>query len=96
MTTVTLSKAARSDLLQILRYSAKEWGADRAVRYVEALHDTFENLAAFPHLGTDVGYLRRGYFRFTSGSHMVYFRKAETGVFIVRILHQSRRPETQI
>jgi plasmid stabilization system protein ParE len=32
MTTVTLSKAARADLLQILRYSAKEWGADRAVR----------------------------------------------------------------
>ena len=40
-------------------------------------------------MGRDAGYIREGYFRMASASHMIFYRKSETGIFIVRILHQS-------
>jgi len=91
-----ISSEADTDIQDIFWDSAKQWGIERAARYIEALHQTFENLAEFPHLGKDAGYLRRGYLRFTSGSHMIYFQKTDTGIFIVRILHQQLLPETNL
>jgi plasmid stabilization system protein ParE len=38
-----LSKLALEDIAQIHDYAAAEWGAEQAVKYINALWDAFEN-----------------------------------------------------
>ncbi len=92
----TLSEAADADLQEILSSSIKHWGLARAERYILELHEAFENLAAFPHIGSDVGHLRAEYFRLRHVSHSVFYRKNDVGVLIVRVLHQKQLPENYL
>jgi toxin ParE1/3/4 len=45
-------------------------------------------LVADPHLGRDCGHIRDGYRKYASGSHVLFYRLADDGVDIVRILHE--------
>jgi toxin ParE1/3/4 len=91
-----LSQAADADLQRIFTDSANQWGIDRAERYLLGLHEAFQNLAAFPDIGRDMGHLREGYFRFPHDRHSVFYRKTEEGIQIVRVLHQKQQPENYL
>ena len=88
MSGYALSKKADHDLLQIVRVSVREWGLERAERYVLDLHQTFERLAVFSDMGRRIDAIRPVLLQFESGSHVVFYRKAETGVLIMRVLHE--------
>jgi hypothetical protein len=45
-------------------------------------------LVADPHLGRDCSHIRDGYRKYASGSHVLFYRLADDGVDIVRILHE--------
>lgn len=96
MNSYVLSEAADSDIGDIARRSIAQWGFARTERYLLELHRAFETLAQFPHLGRDAGHLRSGYFRFEHESHSVFYQKVESGIFIVRVLHQKQRPENYL
>jgi toxin ParE1/3/4 len=96
MNRYVLSEAADADIEGIARYSITEWGLFRAERYILELHEAFEMLAEFPHLGRDAGHVRLGYFRFDHDRHSVFYQKAGAGVFIVRVLHQKQQPENYL
>jgi toxin ParE1/3/4 len=87
MGSYALSGKADSDILQIARDSVKQWGLARAEEYVLGLHQAFQRLAEFPDMGRDASHLRTGYMRMESMSHVVFYRKIESGILIVRILH---------
>ena len=88
MPSYELSGAADADLEAIGRHSAEKWGFERAEAYLLALHRAFENLTLFPKSGRRADEIRRGYFRFESERHVVFYRKTDTGILIVRVLHQ--------
>lgn len=92
MSRYTLAAAADADIRHILVRSVMNWGMNRAERYIFELHAALENLALFPDVGSDIGHLRAGYFRFPHASHSIFYRKTDDGILIVRVLHQRQLP----
>ena len=86
-----LSPRAQSDLEEIWLHTFKNWSLKQADGYLTAIVDAFEGLAAGEKTGRPVD-IREGYFKYPVGSHLVFYRfdeaGAETGLVVVRVLHQ--------
>ena len=63
-------------------------GLARAEYYILSLHEAFERLAEFPDMGRNDDEIRPGYLQIESASHAIFYRKTETGILIVRVLHE--------
>ena len=88
MGSYALSQKADDDILHIARASMQQWGLARAERYILSLHEAFERLADFPDMGRNVDDIRPGYLRIENASHAIFYHKTETGILIVRVLHE--------
>lgn len=88
MSQYVLSPAAQADLEDIWDFGEAQWGADRAELYLRALQHGAETVAADPRRGRSCDDIRPGYFRFSVGSHILFYRLGGEGVDVVRILHQ--------
>jgi len=96
MATFTLTKKAKSDLKDIARFTQKRWGREQRNKYLKDLDACFFRLADNPSLGRECGEVRTGYYKFPTGSHVVYFHCiSKSKVEIVRILHESMDVEIQ-
>lgn len=91
MTGYTLTKAADADLAEVARFTVERWGYRQAETYLLAFDDAFQWLAASPDTGRPF-MEREGYFRYETGSHVVFYRKQASGILIVRVLHQRMEP----
>lgn len=87
MSRYVVSPRARADLDEIWDYTAERWGVDRAETYVRLLQRAIETVADDPRRGRPCGDVRAGYRKYPAGSHRLFFRKADAGIDIVRILH---------
>ncbi len=83
-----LSPAAQSDLDEIWDYTAEQWSFDQADHYILGLIRDIEEIGSGKKSGRACDDIREGYFKFFSGSHVVFYRKAKPLIDIVRILHQ--------
>jgi toxin ParE1/3/4 len=92
---VEISAAARADLKNIYKYTFTVFGEAQADRYTRDLHSRFALLADFPGMGlhTRLGVIEC--LKFPSGSHVIYYRRAPTGIFIGRILHGAQDQSRQ-
>lgn len=45
-------------------------------------------LAGSPNAGTSAEDIRKNYMKFPVHKHMVFYKKASDGIFVVRVLHQ--------
>lgn len=83
------SKAAESDLEAIAEYTFLNFGEAQAREYQALLDLAARTAANFPRLGrpytTKAG---RVYQRYNAGRHSIFYRSTESGIFIVRVLHQ--------
>lgn len=82
-----LAPAAVRDLENIWVYTRQHWGARQADRYINTLTAAFAELAQAPESFPACDAIRPGYRRRTVERHAVYYRIADYGVAIVRILH---------
>lgn len=83
-----LSPAALSDLEDIWRYTAQQWGATQAAHYLDLLNETFETIAQSPASAPPCDHIRTGYRRQWVEHHAVYYRLAGDTVVVVRVLHE--------
>lgn len=89
MTGYLLSPAAQADIEQIWDYTEQRWGQAQAERYVLAIRDACEELALSERPSRPADDIRSGYRQADLGSHILFFRRLDTGLLdIVRILHQ--------
>lgn len=88
MSRVTFSPAAAADIDAIWDYTVSEWGADQADRYTDDIRDICTSLALGEKRGRTVD-VRDGYLKHAVGKHFVFFRLADGGIEVIRILHQS-------
>jgi len=79
---------ARLDLEDIWDYSVAHWGTEPTERYIRQLWRHAEEIAAQPRLGQPCDGIREGYRKYRSGSHVLFYRLAESGIEIARILHE--------
>jgi len=87
-----LTREAEADIVDIYRYSVENFGEAQADTYHDGLSDCFRLLADTPLIGRDYGFLRPGLRRYEHASHSVYYRLADTGILILRVLHRRMDP----
>lgn len=85
-----LSIKAKSDLLNIARYTQLNWGREQRNHYIKLLDSTFHHIAEKPELGHSCDYIKEGYRKRPQGSHVIYYKEFNNNeILIVRILHKS-------
>lgn len=82
-----ISPQAESDIEEIWLYTFKNWSLEQADSDHDAIVAAFDDLAAGRKAGRPVD-VREGYFKCPVGSHLVFYRFSESGLVVVRVLHQ--------
>lgn len=83
----TYSKRAERDLIDIYLTTAKEWGSAQADKYDAGLEKTVKLLTDSSTLGRNIDHIKVGCHRFEYERHIIFYRKRETDILIIRILH---------
>ena len=91
-----LSPAAQLDVSDIWDFTVARWGEDQAERYNSRIRDTLNELAAGRRSSRAADDVVRGYRTCFIGSHVAYFRIDADDLIVIRILHQSMDPITQL
>jgi toxin ParE1/3/4 len=85
-----LSLNAKKDLLEIRRFTVKQWGKKQSENYIQEIKKTFQLIADMPAIGqhceNDIGKDR---YYFPSRRHIVYYTFSKNKVLISAILHQN-------
>ncbi len=88
MVSYTLTIKAVEDLSKIWNYTFDVWSEAQADKYYYKLFDSFQDLADGSVAGKNYPDVRIDIFGFSSGQHIIFYRKLdETRIEIVRILH---------
>lgn len=82
-----LAPLAEQDLAGIWIYTFKNWSREQADSYHAAIVDAFDGLLFGHKVGRSVD-VRDSYLKYPVGSHIIYYRRTDSGLDIIRILHQ--------
>jgi toxin ParE1/3/4 len=96
MRSIHVRESAESDLIDIWRYSFKEWGEVQADKYLDELDSGISKLADNPEIGMKRDYVREGYRVLFVGSHAVYYTVTPDAVHVVRVLHGRMDPDRHL
>ena len=88
MSLIRLSPKAKLDLSGIWDYTYQEWRLEQAEKYMQTLWQSMQGLIVDPSTSVDIDYVRKGYRKTRTGSHVIFFKLADDGINVVRILHQ--------
>ncbi len=89
MADVRFSSAARSDLVIIDEYSARQFGDDVTDVYARGFMEAFDLLARHPHTGAGWERLGEGIRCLTHRQHRIFYHIDGDTVLIARILHHA-------
>ena len=87
MSRFVLSPRAQVDLEEIWGYTERRWGAEQAETYIRLLQDAIEAVAEDPRKGRACDDIRAGYRKYPAAAHVLFYRLANQGIDVVRILH---------
>jgi toxin ParE1/3/4 len=87
-----LSKLAAEDFAAIYEYTLLNFGARQADDYTDDLESTFHLLSSSPLMGHVCQEIADGVRRNDHQRHAIFYRRRESGIFIIRILHQQMQP----
>ena len=90
MSEFRVSAKAKSDLIQIAKYTQLTWGQAQRNDYLKVLDSSFQLLANEPAIGIQCNYIREGYSKYPQASHVIYYKEHKANqILIVRLLHKS-------
>ncbi|WP_297511730.1 type II toxin-antitoxin system RelE/ParE family toxin [uncultured Caulobacter sp.] len=89
MSAYRLKPRAKRDLDEIWIYSKAKWGPRRALAYLRDIEATIMMIARNPDLGPINDALPDGYRQRSAGSHLVFYRRRDGFIEVVRILHRN-------
>lgn len=92
MSVFRLTPAARRDLSGIWDYTQELWDVRQAEIYIRELGTAIERVAEQPQRGRACEEVRANYRRYAVGSHLIFYVEAESGIDVIRILHQRMDP----
>ncbi len=82
-----LTPLAQQDLEEIWLYTAKTWSVEQADIYYQLLIETIKKIAdkrSIPQVSDIFGYLK-----YRVGSHVIFFKKTNKQIDVIRILHKN-------
>ena len=83
-----LTPAAKRDLLNIGRYTKKQWGVKQRNKYLAQIDRRLHWLAVNPTLGKHRPDIKEGYYCFPEGMHIIFYIKRKKRIEIIGIVHQ--------
>ena len=83
-----LSRKADQDIADHYQYGIRRFGIAKARDYLLGLHDCFESLSINPKQGRVADELYVGLFKYSYGSHVIFYIQEDKGVLIVRVLRK--------
>ncbi len=87
-----LTPDAQSDLVEIRRYTLKQWGSLQSQEYLSALRQTIRLLAETPTLGKQRPDVALGVFSFPHMSHVIYYVIHAHELIVFGVLHKRMVP----
>jgi toxin ParE1/3/4 len=94
--TVHYTELAESDLLEIAAHTELEFGAEQRDLYLRALEEACEHtLPRFPSIARSVPQ-RPELLRWRCERHVIYFRRVQDGLEVVRVLHERMLPDLHL
>lgn len=87
-----VAKPAKADLRSIGRHTRKHWSIEQARRYLAELDACFHRLAEHPELGRSADAIRPGLWRLEQGRHVIFYRRTDYGIRVIRVLHDRMLP----
>jgi toxin ParE1/3/4 len=87
MRSYILSPRAQKDIDDIWDYTVAHWNLKQAEIYIRQIQQAIETVAAEPKIARSCNDIRRGYWKYPAGSHVLFFRLTPDGIDVVRILH---------
>jgi toxin ParE1/3/4 len=96
MASFRLTTQANDDLKSIARYTQEIWGREQRNKYLGILDNCFHLLTDKPDLGVACDEIRLGYRKFGIERHIIFYRKVEDNIDIVRVLHCRMDVEKQL
>jgi len=82
------SPASQSDIDEIYEFTVKNWGTSQAENYIQQLQEICHALAKAEKQGQKIDHIRKGYLRFSVGSHFIFYQQSSSEIRIIRILHK--------
>jgi len=83
-----ISKKALEDIEGIWIYTLENWSEEQADRYFNSIIDEIEFLAGNPLAGRDYDHIRKNYRSSRVHSHLIFYRRINNEIEIIRVLHQ--------
>ena len=91
-----LTPDAQSDLIEIRRFTVKQWGIAQSKKYLNELRQTIQLLAGNSSLGKTRPEIGEEIFSFLHGSHVIYYVIHERQLVVFAILHKRMLPMNQL
>jgi toxin ParE1/3/4 len=89
---VHYTEAAEDDLFEIGVYTWSEWDEQQFVKYMALLRETCEDIIPRKVRFARSVPSRPELLRWRCERHVIYFRKVDDGIEIVRVLHERMLP----
>jgi toxin ParE1/3/4 len=90
MRELKLASAARSDLVEIRKYSVAEFGGDIADIYFNGFNHVFARLQEHPFVGVIQQDFDRELRCLMHRRHRIFYRVDDDAIIVLRILHHAR------
>jgi toxin ParE1/3/4 len=87
-----LTPDARSDLIQIRRYTLAQWGSEQSKKYLSELRQIINLISETPGIGTQRLKLGVEIFSFPHSSHVIYYHCHAKQLVVFAVLHKSMVP----
>ncbi|CDL85198.1 type II toxin-antitoxin system RelE/ParE family toxin [Xenorhabdus szentirmaii] len=87
-----LTPDARADLIEIRRFTVKQWGQAQSEKYLSGLQQTLCLLAITPSLGKERPDVGAGVLSFPYVSHVIYYLLREQQPVVFGVLHKRMVP----
>ena len=85
---IRFSKKARQDFIDILRYTAEQFGPLQLDIYRDRIDDALQLIGHNPEIGHRRFDLPQSHRAYLVGAHVIVYRLEDQGIGVVRILHQ--------
>ena len=86
--TLSFTQEAESDFIDILVYTAQEWGEDQQKEYDASLYHALDVVKDNPFLGYRHTLLPEDHRCFNVRKHVLVYQIKNSHIYVLRILHQ--------
>ena len=92
MAEYTLTQKAKADLFDIIEYTRTTWGKQKIRVYIDTIENQYQMLADNSGIGKGADETAPDLLSHPIRNHIIYYKRQETDIFVIRVLHKRMLP----